>query len=173
FLVLFAALLIGCDAGTPAYSEADKEPGMFSKRQKQTYVISSPMEGALMKDGKPLTNTKIVRSIRWTGRDDRLEQEFMTDEKGRFSLPVHEEKLSIGRFTEFACTTFLEVVVEGRQFDIWFNSKFHPDIYAETEGRPLADLVCDLGNEEVTVRPGASMITTVCRWKDMPEESEY
>jgi len=173
FLVLFAALLIGCDADTPAYSDADKEPGMFWKSQKKTYVISSPMEGTLMKNGKPLSNTTIIRSLSWTGRDGRLEQEFQTDERGRFSLPIHEEQLSLGRLTQFACSTYLGAEIEGQRLDIWYNDKYEEHVYAEMEGRALVDLVCDLNNEDVVVSPGLSRIRTVCRWSDMPEESEF
>lgn len=145
---------------------------MFGKRQKQTYVISSPMEGTLMKDGKPLANTKIIRHLWRNAREDEmLDQEFITDDHGRFSLPIYEEQLLLGRFTQFACTTHLEAEVEGQRFDVWFNDKFDPQIYGETEDRQYTDLICDLDNESVRVRLGVSTIETLCRWRDMPPKS--
>ena len=171
-LPLIAALLTGCGADTPAVSEADKEPGMFGKPPKKSYVIASPMEGTLMKDGKPLAHAKIIRSLSWNVNDREVVQEFVTDEQGRFSLPVHEEQFSIGRFTQFACSTFLDVEVEGERFEFWYNNKFDGEIYGETGGRHLDELVCDLSNEELRFRPG-NALTTVCRWTDMPEESEF
>lgn len=43
---------------------------MLTKREKQTYVISSPMEGILMQDGQPLANTTITRLLRWNDNND-------------------------------------------------------------------------------------------------------
>lgn len=146
---------------------------MFGKSEKQTYVISSPMEGTLTRNGTPLANTTIVRSLSWSGRDGRLEQKFATDDQGRFSLPIHEERLSLGRFTQFACSTYLGVEVEGERFDVWYNTKFEGHMYAENEGRQLPALICDLGNEEMVVRVGLSRITTVCRWAGMPPEADF
>ncbi|MFA5531395.1 MAG: DUF6795 domain-containing protein, partial [Thiohalomonadaceae bacterium] len=173
FLVLFAALLIGCDADTPAYSDADKEPGMFWKSQKKTYVISSPMDGTLMKDGKPLAHTKIIRRLRWNGNEDGVVHEFMTDIQGRFSFPAHEEELSLGRLTQFVSSTKLEAEIEGQHFDMWYNNKFEPHMYAETGGRRLDGLICDISNGKQGIDLELSRITTICRWTGMPEESEY
>lgn len=171
-------LLAGCseDVNTSADSETDKGSEMFlnvllGKNPKTTYVIASPMEGVLMQNGQPLAHTKIIRSLNWTGRDEgRLEQEFTTDEQGRFSLPVHEEQLVLGKLTQFSCSSYIVVDMGEQRLDIWYSTKFEKEIYAESNGQKLNDLICDISNEEITVRPDVSSISTICRWEGMPEE---
>lgn len=142
-------------------------------KTKQTYVIASPMEGVLMKDGKPLANTKILRRLRWNSNDNGIEQEFMSDENGRFSLPIHEETLTLSALTQFVCSSHITINIDNEDYDIWYNNKFSPEIYAETNG-PIEDLTCDISSEELIVRPDISRIGTICRWKNMPlEESDF
>jgi hypothetical protein len=168
-VMIFVALLSGCSADTSSNTEPDKEPEMFGKKSSQTYVIFSPMQGVLMQDGKPLSHTKIIRRLRWNGNDEEgVVEEFMTDEAGRFSLPIHEEQLSFGMLSQFVGSTKLEVQVDGQNIDVWYNNKFEAPIYAETE-KELTDLICELNQEEVVVKSGLSKIMTICRWADMPE----
>lgn len=179
-VTIIIVFLAGCseDVNTSADSETDKGADMFlnvllGKNPKTTYVISSPMEGVLMQNGQPLAHTKIIRRLRWNGNDEGIEHEFVTDEDGRFSLPIHEEQLTLGKLTQFVCSTKLEAVVGGQRFDIWYNNKFEGYIFAETNGHQLAGLICDISNENMGVDLDLSRISTVCRWTDMPEESEY
>lgn len=142
---------------------------MFGKNSMQSYVIFSPMQGVLMQDGKPLAHTKIIRRLRWNGNDeDGVVEEFMTDEAGRFSLPIYEEKLSLGMLSQFVGKADLEVEINAQRDYLWTSSKFYPEIYAETGGQ-VEDLVCDLGSEEIAVPMGPTSILTKCRWKNMPE----
>lgn len=141
---------------------------IFGKTVKETYVIASPMQGVLMQRGKPLAHTKIIRHLRWNGNEEGLVEEFMTDEAGRFSLPIHEERLSLGMLTQFVGKMDLEVEIsEGRDY-IWTSSKFMPEVYAETEGE-LNELICDIASEEIAVPMGPTSILTKCRWNNMPE----
>ncbi len=144
---------------------------MFIKPSTETYVIFSPMEGVLMKDGQPLPNTKIIRTLRWNDNDDGLTETFTTDEQGRFSLPIHEEDLTLGVLTQFVAKTQLHVEkIEDSQL-IWYNSKMTPEIHSETGGE-LFQLSCDLDNEEIPVYLNESVIATIltkCRWVNMPQ----
>lgn len=140
---------------------------MFKGTMKN-YVISSPMEGVLMKNGKPSPNTKIIRRLRWNGNEEGLEEEFITDDNGRFSLPIHEEALSLGMLNQFVSSTQIDVNIDGQTVDVWYNNKFEEGLHAETEG-PLIGLVCDMSADEVVVEPGLSKIVTICRWKEMPK----
>jgi hypothetical protein len=144
---------------------------MFGKNSTQTYVISSPLQGVLKRNGEPLANTKIIRRLRWNGNEEGLVEEFTTNDQGVFSLPLHEEQISISMLTQFVSSSKLEVEHEGQMFDIWYNNKFEAPIFSET-GAELSNLVCDLAQEEVVVKSGLSKIMTVCRWADMPE-SEF
>ncbi len=145
---------------------------MFGKKSSQTYVIFSPMHGVLMQDGKLLSHTKIIRRLRWNGNDEEgLVEEFMTDETGRFSLPIHEVQLSPGMLSQFVGKADLEVETNNGIDTIWFSSKLMPEVYSET-GEPLSELVCDTEVEEVPVFIGGNIvpnIITKCRWKNMPD----
>jgi hypothetical protein len=166
-VMIFVAFLSGCSADTSPNTEPDKEPKMFGKNSTQTYVIFSPMQGVLMQDGKPLSHTKIIRRLRWNGNDDEgLVEEFMTDEQGKFSLPAHDEQLSIGMLGQFVAKAYIEVELGNEINEIWYSTKFEPEIYAETGG-PLEGLVCDIATERSTFRIGLSKISTNCRWDNM------
>lgn len=143
---------------------------MFFKEKKENYVIFSPLEGVLMRDGKPLPNTKIIRKLRWNGNEDGLVEEFFTDDSGNFSLPIHEEELSLG-LAQFVSSAKLEVDIGGQRQGIWYSNKLLPEIHSETGG-PISELSCDLNSEEIPVYLEESIvpnISTKCRWKGMIE----
>ena len=167
-IVLYCIFLAGCDADISANRKVNEEPEMFVKPTTENYVIFSPLEGVLKRNGQSLANTKIIRRLRWNGNDEGLIEEFTTDDQGRFSLPVHEEALSLGMLSQFVGSAKLEVEIDGQLVDVWYNNKFEEGLYAETNG-PLTDLVCDLNFEEIVIKAGLSKIMTICRWKDMPE----
>ena len=121
-----------------------------------------------MQDGEPLPNAKIIRRLKWNGNEDGLVEEFVTDSQGRFSLPMHEEELSLGMLNQFVASADLEIETENGRDYLWTSSKFFPEIYTETNGK-VAELVCDINVEEIAVPMGATSILTKCRWKDMPE----
>ncbi len=141
---------------------------MFSKPDAEPYVIASPMEGILMKDGKPLPNAKIIRKLRWNGNDEGFVSEFYTDDEGFFSLPIHEESLALGILNQFVAKTELQIDHDGSNHEIWYSSKLSPEIHAETDGA-LEQLTCDIHNEELAVPMGPTAILTKCRWSNMPE----
>lgn len=140
---------------------------MFNKAEKENYVIFSPMEGVLLKNGAPLPNTKIIRKLRWNGNEDGLVEEFFTDEKGYFSLPIHEEELSLNMLSQFVAKAELEAETEDGIFEFWYSSKLVPELHSETEG-PITDLVCQIDAEEIAVPVSPIAILTKCHWKDMP-----
>ena len=167
-IILYCIFLAGCDADNSANRKVNEEPEMFVKPTTENYVIFSPMEGVLMRNDQPLANTKIIRRLRWNGNDEGLVEEFATDDQGRFSLPVHEEALSLGMLSQFVGKADLEVKTESGKDYIWTSSKFFPEIFTETGGK-ISDLVCDIESEEVAVPMGPTSILTRCRWKNMPE----
>jgi hypothetical protein len=126
------------------------------------------MEGVLMQDGRPLSNTKITRQLWWNGNKDGLVEEFLTDENGYFSLPLHEEALSLGMLSQFVASASIEAEVDGEMFDVWYNNKFENGLHVETDGE-ISNLVCDLQEEEIVLQAGLSKILTTCRWKNMPK----
>ena len=135
-------------------------------KTEETYVIASPMEGVLMKDGKPLANAKITRKLKWIGNENGISEEFTTDSQGVFSLPIHEETLAIGMLTQFVSSVHITTSINNKSHDIWYNNKFDNAAYTETNG-PAINLICDLNAEEVIVRNGLANTMTICRWENM------
>ncbi len=169
-VMVITALLIGCDADKDSLNPSEIKT-MFDKKEKKTYAIASPMEGVLMKGGTPLPNTKIIRTLFWNGIDEdqqKLEQEFSTDDQGHFSLPIHEEQMALGMLTQFVGTTALEAEIDGQKVFLWYNGSNGGRVYAETNG-PISNMVCDIEGEELRFNMGLSGIMTICRWTDMPE----
>jgi hypothetical protein len=158
--------MLGCGSDTP--SNNNKESNMFFKAKKESYVIFSPIEGVLLKNGAPLPNTKIIRKLRWNGNEDGLVEEFFTDEKGYFSLPIHEEELSLNMLSQFVGKADLEFETDTERDYIWTSGKFSAEVFAETAGK-ISGLVCDIETEEIAVPLSPLPILTKCRWKNMPE----
>lgn len=134
----------------------------------KTYVIASPLKGVLLKDGKPLKNTKIIRTLKWNGNEGGLRTEHYSDEEGNFSLPVHEEDLALGVLDQFVAKMSIDVEVGGDTYELWYSAKLREDIYGETDGE-VQGLVCDISNDEITVPTAPTAILTRCRWYNMPE----
>jgi hypothetical protein len=166
--LLFGILLMSCNGDISTKKDAIEEPGMFKKRTATKYVIFSPMEGVLMQNGQPLSKAKIIRRLKWNGNDEGLVEEFYTDDQGRFSLPVHEEELSLGMLDQFVGKADIEFEIDTGKDYLWSSSKFFPEIYTESGGQ-MSNLVCDLDFEEIAVPMGATSILTKCRWHNMPK----
>ena len=141
--------------------------GLFGSKETKNYVISSPLAGVLVKDGKPLSNTKIIRRLTWNGNEEGIVDEFTTDDKGAFSIPIHEEVLTLNTMTEFVATNMLFVNEEIDDALFWYSPKRDEDLYSDTGG-PLNDLFCEINNEDERVNVTDSGVLTKCTWKNMP-----
>lgn len=138
--------------------------GIFGKNDEEKYVISSPLSGVLVREGKPLVNSKIVRRLSWSGNEQGVVDEFYTDGEGNFTIPVHEENLSLGKLTEFVgtITLYLDKVDDDNFF--YHSSKRSAEIYSDTK-EPLQELVCDMAQEEALVEVSRVGIFSRCKWE--------
>jgi len=136
---------------------------LLGKKPLQNYVISSPIEGVLMKDGKPMANTKIIRELIWFGGEETRTHEFTTNDKGEFSLPVYEKELKLGKLTEFSATTSLYVNTTNEDDFFYHTSNRSGNIYSETK-EPLQNLVCDMNQKEDSVTITRESIYSRCVW---------
>ncbi|TYK65551.1 DUF6795 domain-containing protein [Colwellia echini] len=138
--------------------------GLFGKKEGEVYVISSPLEGTLVKNGQPLANTKIIRRLRWNGNDDGVVDEFQTDENGNFNIPAHEEILSIGKLTQFVSN--IELFSESETDDnfFWYSNKFSGELFSDFE-TPVKSLVCDIDDNESRVELKHGAVYSKCRWE--------
>ena len=141
--------------------------GIFGKKDKENYVVSSPLNGFLVREGKALVNTKVIRRLSWSGNEEGIVDEFVTDDKGYFDIPVHEELLTLGKLTEFVGTITLYVDSINDDNFFYHSSKRSAEIYSDTK-EPLAELVCDMAQEEALVDISRVGIFSRCKWKGMP-----
>ncbi|MGQ9427034.1 DUF6795 domain-containing protein [Gilvimarinus sp. F26214L] len=154
----------GCDA-----AQAPKKENTMFNSQAKTYLVASPLDGVLMKDGQPLANAKIIRTLRWNGNEEGLTTEHYADSRGAFSLPAHEEELQLSMLDQFAANMTLDVEEDGQMYELWYNNKFSPELYSETEGK-VVGLTCDVSDDEIAFNIGVNKIMTRCRWEGMPED---
>ncbi|KGJ96921.1 DUF6795 domain-containing protein [Colwellia psychrerythraea] len=178
--LLSIIILLGCSGESTSQDRiAEQSPqkevvkkesemlGIFGKDEQVKYVISSPLNGVLVRDGKALANAKIIRRLSWSGNDVGVIDEYLTDDEGYFDIPMHEESLSLGKLTEFvgSITLYIETIDDDNFF--YHSSKRSPEIYSDTEAH-LEDLVCDMAQEEELVDISRVGIFSRCKWKGMP-----
>lgn len=165
--ILIITFIFGCSSDVDKAALENKEERVFNPNK--TYVITSPIEGTLVKNGKPLANKVIKRKLKWFGNEAGIVQTFSTDEKGHFSLPAHEAKLKLGMLTQFVAKTYLDLELDGELLPIWYSAKYDEEMYSELSPskEPISNLVCDLEAEEIGAsgEDGSSAnILTICRW---------
>ncbi|WP_158681522.1 DUF6795 domain-containing protein [Microbulbifer pacificus] len=169
FLVVGISSIWNCSADSGAAMVSVKEKEMLSKTKEETYVIASPLSGVLLRDGKPMANTRLLRRLTWNGNEEGLLQAFSTDADGRFELPVHEEGLSLNFMTQFVAKSTVYVASEADENMIWYSSKLTPELNSEIEN-PVVGLTCDMADDEVIVHGRDSSVPNImtrCRWNSM------
>ena len=172
--LLFFITLLGCtgeSASEQPLQSIQKEEssvfGLFGSKETKNYVIASPLSGVLVQDGKPLVHTKIIRRLTWNGNEAGVVDEFTTDEKGAFSIPVYEKELTLNTMTEFVAAFKLYAREEKLENFFWYSPKRDEDLYSDTGGI-LDEMICDINNEEDRVNVTSSGVLTKCKWKGMP-----
>ena len=140
--------------------------GLFGKKETEKYVVSSPLEGMLVKDGLPLINSKIIRRLRWNGNDEGVVDEFKTDAKGYFSIPAREEFLSIGKLAQFVSNIELFSESETDNNFFWYSNKFSGELLSDFES-PIKTLVCDINSSESRVELKHGAVYSKCRWNNL------
>jgi len=177
FSLLSFILLLGCSGESSSQDktaekniskkEENKESnvlGLFGKKDEETFVVSSPIEGTLVKDGKPMAHTKIIRRLRWNGNDEGVVDEFNTDENGYFSIPAHEELLSIGKLAQFVSNIELFSESETDENFFWYSNKFSGELFSDF-GSPIEGLTCHLDETESRVELKHGAIYSKCKWQ--------
>jgi len=168
FLIILAMLLSACRDVDPAISS---EQAMFLKNPPpKSYVISPALKGQLKRDGMPLSQTKLIRKLRWNGQGDVVEQEFSTDGQGYFTLPKFEQELQLNALEQFVAKTDIVALINGTEVNVWVQSKMSKgdDAFIDTIG----EMQCDLNNHLSRVNVEHNLLGTVCVWNNMPKEED-
>lgn len=134
----------------------------------ESYVISAPLAGLLVKEGLPLANARIIRRVSWNGNEYGRVDEFYTNDRGYFEIPAHHEELSLGILDEFFATTELFSDREINENAFWYSQKKTREVYNE-KSLQFNELVCDINMVEERVNLGNIGVLTKCQWQGMPE----
>ncbi len=167
-LTIVFCLLTGC---TEEKSPAMLSPIMKDSKEK-VYVISSPMSGTLLENGKPLANQKITRKLTWNGNSEGISEDFFTDENGKFYLPLHKEVLKLESVLEqFVANQQLEVERNNEVDEIWISGQQSGELFGETAGKEIESVICDLSNDLARVYgEDQGLLATKCRWENIDLE---
>jgi hypothetical protein len=161
-------LIALCGCGPDTSNTYAEQTVILNKPTPASFVISSPLEGALLRDGKPLSHARIIRRLRWNDNEEGITREYHTDESGFFSLPAHEETLSIGPLEQFVGKTNIDVEQDGILETFWFSAKTQGDLNSEYDILP-EELICDISNADLGVNINFGTCMTKCRWSNMPK----
>ena len=131
-------------------------------RDEEEVVLCSPMEGVITLEGKPVSNAKIKRNIKW--QDDEGETDtYYTDENGYFSLPIKQTTVRLNKITQFVMGQEITVFYENNEYVIWGGAKGGKEVYAELGGRPI-NMKCELTSEGESIRSDNTLLFTLCKW---------
>jgi len=129
--------------------------------------LFSQMNGVITLDGKPVTNAKLVRTVKLSKPDS---DETHTDAQGNFEFPAKFTR-SIGKHLpqEFASNQDITVHHNGKQYKMWSAVKRTPDENSESRGKPLV-VACELNSEETLIKVNNSPIFSLCTWDVEPDK---
>lgn len=136
---------------------------------KKEVILMSPLEGTLLKGGKPLKNMEITVKILMPNGEERWSEHF-TNNEGEFSLPMVKDTMTLGPMTEFAVSQYAYVMDGDNPINFWYAGKQNPVLHGEFQFEPaeLEGLTCDIDDEPSTdglEEEGA--IITSCKWKNI------
>lgn len=133
------------------------------------FIVSRALSGILQRDGKPIANAKITRSISWNESNSPLVDYFETDAHGRFAIPAKKQHLAISPLTQYVAKMGLTVEHGGTNSELWY------EVIMDANPQPIGDtnnLVCEFEAQAQRIYSPSGLLGTTCRWKDMPEEED-
>jgi len=140
---------------------------LFTKGKEVEAVLFSPLEGKITYQGKPVTGAKIKLKVAWKDQDGETEF-YQTDNQGNFNIPKKTMTYTENPLVQLVIKQRLTVFFENQEFYIWRLSKMEEAIFTELGGRPI-NLICELTNDERTVRGNGSLGGTRCTWDALDE----
>jgi len=122
---------------------------MFGFFNKSDFILSAPVKGQLFDDGKPVANTKVMRSLTY---GDEYIDETVTDEQGYFTFSEKTIKTSKPANMFDNDSLVQHIYLENGTPEgivLWYTLvSLHEN--SQTLKRLLADLECDISKEPET-----------------------
>lgn len=121
----------------------------------------SAISGVVTKDGQLVKNARIVRQVDYQSKS---QDETVTDEYGRFSMPALFER-SITRFLpqEFVVGQSLLIEEGGELLKFHTGVKRQPEENVESKGAAM-EVSCELSDEDSVFYVDGSAFVTKCQW---------
>ena len=135
----------------------------FLTHPPEEVVIFSPLQGQITYHGKPVTNAKITRWLKWKDEEGETET-FFTDENGYFDLPIKTDVVTLGKFSTFVMAQKINVFSNGEKYPIWIMGKGSKVKFGELGGI-ATNLHCELKNDINRVEVKDGLLGTNCTWK--------
>lgn len=142
----------------------------FFKSKTIEVVLFSPLEGKMTYHGKPAVGAKIKRTVAWKDQQGETD-EFTVASDGSFSLPLKTTTYKDNPLAQLVITQTLSVLFEGKEYSIWTISKMESDLFTELGGKPI-NFICELTNEERTIRGNRSLGGTICNWDSLENKGD-
>ncbi len=127
----------------------------------------SGFSGQLLFEGKPASNTKIIRQYQLQSKPGLHEDIAMTDKEGLFSFEsiLIQHRTPVLSSHDFLSHQEIFVEYQNKQYQIWGGAKSELGEYTEFGGKPK-NLTCELTEEPRKVtNEVASFIGTSCHWE--------
>ena len=110
--------------------------------------LMSEVNGRLMKAGKPLPDTKLVRQLSYVYKDGFHIEEIASDAQGYFQFPaVFEKKKPFAFLNIFQIGQVIEAVVDDEKIIIWQGLKYDKEENAEARGQSI-EITCHTDKKE-------------------------
>ncbi len=137
-------------------------------------VLCSPMEGLLTFEGKPVSGVKIERRLKWYDGDESADDFVVTDNNGRFNLPIVKQELKVSGYVQFVVSQEIVALYRDEEILIWAMGKSSKIEYGELGGKPV-DLRCELSSDKIITRDYNTPMMTRCTWDSLEpwEDTEY
>lgn len=107
---------------------------------KKEIVLSSPFEGRVTLDGKPVANARVIQKLEPT-KFDHITQETKTDADGKFRLPL---AVTSSRFTATdldmsysATKQSISIEIGDKTYLAWFYSKTDSELGSEIKAKDI------------------------------------
>ena len=128
--------------------------------------LFSKMEGVIKLDGKPVSNARLVRTVRLSKEEV---DETVTDENGNFKFEAKFER-TITKFLpmEFVAKQQIDVFYNGKEYEMWSGVKREPEENIESRGKALV-VECELNSDNSLIEVNGGPIFSLCKWDVEPD----
>lgn len=130
---------------------------------KEKGIAFSGFEGTLLLEGKPAVGAKLIRT--WDVFNQKGEDHALADEDGRFKFSPIEIAFRTPAFApvDFLSHQNIDVIHEGKKYEIWAGGKLEKEAYREFNGKPI-NLTCELTEETRRIDLNVGFIVSNCHW---------